>query len=267
MNAAAIQWTVDPNLIEIGPLTIRWYGLLFASGFLIGYYIMEKIFKKEGIQKEWLDKVLVYTMIGIVLGARLGHVFFYDWDYYSQNPSEIIMIWHGGLASHGAAIGAILALWLYSIRVSKKSLLWILDRVVITAALGGALIRMGNLMNHEIVGKPTELPWGFIFELVDNVPRHPAQLYESLCYFAIFGVLYRAYWKYNAGNKRGFLFGLFLTLIFSVRFVIEFLKENQSAFEADLPINMGQILSIPMVMIGLVFIFLSYKKNTIVVTE
>ena len=260
MNLLAIVWTVDPDIIS-SPLTVRWYGLLFATAFLSGYYLLQKIFKQEGISEEWLDKVLMYVMIGTVLGARLGHVFFYDWAYYSQNLSEIPMVWKGGLASHGAGIGIIFSLWLYSKYVTKKPLLWILDRVALTVALGAFFIRFGNLMNHEIIGKPTDLPWAFIFTRVDEIPRHPTQIYEALFYLATFGVLAFMFFKQNWRNLIGKTFGLFLTLQFLVRFFVECLKENQSSFEDELTLNMGQILSIPFVIIGLYFIFKPQTNN------
>lgn len=259
MELLKIIWTVEPDIIS-SPLTIRWYGLLFASAFLLGYYVLQHIFKKEGVPEEWLDKVLLYVMVGTVVGARLGHVFFYDWAYYSQNLMEIPQVWKGGLASHGAAIGIILALWLFSRKVTKKPILWILDRVVITVALGGFFIRLGNLMNHEIIGKPADVPWAFVFTRIDNIPRHPSQLYEALCYLVIFGVLFFLWKKKEWGRVNGKLFGLFLVLLFSVRFMIEFVKENQSAFEQDLPLNMGQILSIPFVLFGLGLLFVKQKK-------
>jgi phosphatidylglycerol:prolipoprotein diacylglycerol transferase len=260
MSLMFVTWDVDPNLFEIGPLTIRWYGVLFASAFLVGHYIIQNIFIKENQPKEWMDSLLIYMMVGTVLGARLGHVFFYQWDYYSQNIGEILQVWKGGLASHGAAIGIIISLALWSYKVSKKSLLWILDRVVITVALAAVFIRFGNLMNHEIIGAITDVPWAFIFTKAGYAvlePRHPTQLYEALSYLIIFGLLMFLYYKQNAGKRPGLLFGLFLILLFTARFFIEFIKEVQVAKEIEMTLNMGQWLSIPLVMVGLFFVIRS----------
>lgn len=256
---AAIHWNIDPNLLELGPLTIRWYGLLFALAFLVGHYILQRIFVQEEVPEAWLDKVLIYTLVGTILGARLGHVLFYGWDYYSQNLAEIPQIWKGGLASHGGAIGIILALWIYSKAVTKRSILWILDRVVIPIALGGAFIRTGNLMNSEIVGAQTDVPWAFIFERLrenqgaQEIARHPSQIYESLCYVVIFFILHRVYWKTGKAQHPGYIFGLFLVLVFGARFFLEFFKRNQT-LDPGVAINMGQWLSIPFVAIGLYFV-------------
>jgi prolipoprotein diacylglyceryl transferase len=266
----SILWDVDPEIFSLpinwwifGTFSIRWYGLLFALGFLLGYYIVEKMFKRDGIQLEWLDKVFIYTMVATVVGARLGHVFFYGWEFYSQHPSEILKVWHGGLASHGAAIGIITALWFYSKKVSKKSMLWIMDYVVIPVALAGCFIRFGNLMNSEIIGTQTHSNWGFEFVRASIyeplAPRHPAQLYESICYLISFAILMFMYWKTDAKKYSGRLFGTFFVLIFSARFFIEFIKENQEAFEQGMALNMGQILSIPCVLIGLFFLIRSYR--------
>lgn len=257
----SILWDVKPEIFSIGPITVRWYGLLFALGFLLGYQLVERMFKKEGIPLEWLEKLFMYTLIATVIGARLGHVFFYGWEFYSQHPSEILKIWHGGLASHGATIGILVALYYYSKKVSKKSILWVLDRVAIPVALAGFFIRMGNLMNSEIIGTQTDLAWGFQFVRASIyeplAPRHPAQLYEALCYLASFGVLMYMYWKTNAKEYAGRLIGTFFMLIFTARFFIEFIKENQEAFEEGMVLNMGQWLSIPFVLLG---VFLAYKS-------
>lgn len=258
-----IDWTVDPNLIE-DPLTIRWYGLLFAVAFLLGHSVLRRIFSNEGVPEKQLDKVLIYTMIGTIIGARLGHVFFYQWDYYSEHLSEIPMIWKGGLASHGGAVGIVLALWYFSKKVSKRPLLWILDRVATPVALGGVFIRLGNLMNHEIVGRPSDVPWAFVFERVDPVPRHPAQLYEAIAYLLIFLVLFFMYWRGRAYKREGRLIGSFLVLVFSSRFLIEYFKEYQvpawRAADAEPFLSMGQWLSIPFILIGILLIGRSFSK-------
>ncbi len=255
-----IIWDVNPVLFEIGNLSVRWYGLAFAIGFAVGLYIFQKMFDHEKVNKTWVDKAFIYVVIGTVLGARFGHVFFYEPAYYLDNPGEIIKIWHGGLASHGAAIGIFIAGWIFSKRVSKKPVLWILDRIVVATAFAGCMIRLGNLMNHEIIGIPSNLPWAFVFTRVDDIPRHPAQLYESISYLIIFALLMHFYWKTNKKNESGFLLGVFFTLVFSARFLIEFIKEDQVSFESGMALNMGQWLSIPLILIGL---FLIFRKKLI----
>ncbi len=259
--ANGIIWDVNPVLFEIGRMSVRWYGLLFAMGFVFGIIIMTKMFKNEGVNKDWVDSLFLYVVIGTVIGARLGHVIFYDLDYYLKNLDEVIKIWHGGLASHGGFIGIALALWLWSRKYRKESsILWVGDRVIVPAALSAMFIRLGNLVNSEIIGKPAEVPWAFTFVSTDNLPRHPSQLYEAIAYLSIFALLLYLYWNTDIKDKRGRLSGLFLTLVFSFRFLVEFTKENQVAFEADIPLNMGQWLSIPVVLIGLFFLFRPLKK-------
>lgn len=256
-----IHWNINPEIFNLGPLSVRWYGLFFATGFLLGFYMGEKMFKYEKIDPKWLDSLFFYMIVATVLGARFGHVFFYNWDYYSQNPSEILKIWHGGLASHGGAVGILVAMFLYSKFVSKRSMLWALDRVAVPAALAGMFIRSGNLMNSEIYGVETTLPWGFIFERNGEiVAKHPTQLYEALAYLLVFGVLYFLYWKKDAGKKEGLLSGVFFVLVFGARFCIEFIKENQELWEADMTLNMGQWLSIPLVLFGLFLVVRAIKN-------
>ncbi len=255
-----IHWNVSPDIFSIGPITIRWYGLLFALSFVIGYQIMLAIFKKENRDEQDLNDLVWYMILGTVLGARLGHCLFYNPVYYLSHPIEILEIWKGGLASHGAAIGILTALYLYVHKRKDTTFLWVIDRVVITVALSGFFIRMGNLFNSEIIGKPTHASWGFIFESVDNVPRHPAQLYESIAYLLIFFLLYRIYFKTNGKFKPGYLFGLFLILVFSFRFLVEFLKEDQTYFEHGMILNMGQLLSIPFILLGVYMLIRKNKK-------
>ena len=258
----AINWNVSPEIFPDTVIPVRWYGLLFASAFLIGFELLKRMFKSEGHPVEWTDKALIYTMVGCLVGARLGHVFFYDWQYYLQRPTEIIMFWKGGLASHGAAIGIILAMYFFSKKITHKSMFWILDRVVIPVAQGGVLIRIGNLMNSEIYGKPTGSDWGFVFMRSDEflMPRYPTQLMEAACYLVVFVFLWYSFFKTDMKQFVGRLFGWFLVLVFGVRFFMEFLKENQVDFEGDLPLNMGQILSIPAVLAGIYFIVKAKKE-------
>jgi prolipoprotein diacylglyceryl transferase len=256
-----IPWEPDPVFFNLGPLSVRWYGVLFASGFLFGYIIMRKIFKNEGIGDEVLDRLTVYMALGTILGARMGHCLFYEPAYYLSNPLEILYIWHGGLASHGAAIGIVLALWLF-VRKEKKPLLWVTDRIAIVVPLAGALIRLGNLMNSEIYGIETTVPWGFVFLLKgENSPKHPTQIYEALAYLAIFVLFIRIYWRKRGEFVPGILTGLFFILVFTARFFIEFIKEDQVGFEAGMKLNMGQLLSIPLVIGGMVVLYLSLHRK------
>lgn len=249
-----ITWNVSREIISIGPVTLRWYGLLFALAFVFGFIIMTRMYKLEKKPQSDLEQLSIYVILGTVIGARLGHCLFYDPVYYLSNPFEMIKVWEGGLASHGAAIGILTALYLFAKKKKDQSMLWILDRLVIVVALGGALIRLGNLFNSEIIGMQTDVPWAFIFTSVDGLPRHPAQLYESIAYFISFGILYLIYIKKRETLKTGFLFGLFLIFIFGFRFFVEFIKEDQSAFEAGMLLNMGQILSIPFVLMGFYYL-------------
>jgi phosphatidylglycerol:prolipoprotein diacylglycerol transferase len=249
-----IHWNASPEIVSWGVLHLRWYGLMFLAGFSLGYHFMKKICLREGKPVEKLDSLLVHLVMGTTIGARLGHCLFYDPVYYLSHPLDILKIWEGGLASHGGGIGVMIALWLFVRKNPEFSLWWLLDRIAIFTVMTGGFIRLGNLMNSEILGRPTGTDWGVIFEKVDSVVRHPAQVYESICYFVIFGI---AFWLYRRTEERtpqGLIFGFVLTAIFICRFFIEFVKENQSPFEQDLLINMGQILSIPFVIAGLYFI-------------
>jgi prolipoprotein diacylglyceryl transferase len=260
-----IHWNVNPEIFNLGPLSVRWYGLLFASGFLIGYYIGEKMLKSENVKQEWIDSAFFYIIVATVVGARLGHVFFYGWDYYSQNLSEIFKVWHGGLSSHGGTLGIIVAIYVYSKRVSKRPMLWILDRIVVPTALVAAFIRFGNLMNSEIYGIETTLPWGFIFERNgETVAKHPTQLYEAFSYLIAFVVLTFMYWKTRSKYREGLIFGIFFMFIFGSRFFIEFIKEDQEAFEAGMMLNMGQWLSIPFVLGGLYLAIRAMQRSEII---
>lgn len=263
-----IHWNPNPEIFSVGPLSIRWYGLLFASGFLCGYFILKIIFKKEQVPQSVLDKLMTYLFISTVIGARLGHCLFYDPHYYLSNPIEILKIWEGGLASHGAALGIITALVIFAWKTSMP-FLWYLDRIVIGGAIAGAFIRIGNLMNSEIIGKATDFSWGFYFLANPNpriaeVPRHPTQIYEALAYLLIGIFLYMYYRKRFPKFKDGQLFGMFLILVFSFRILVELVKEPQVGFENNMILNMGQVLSIPFILTGiilLIYINLKYKKQ------
>jgi prolipoprotein diacylglyceryl transferase len=279
MELLEITWNVDPKIFNIGSFSIRWYGLLFALGFMTGQHIIYKIWKEEGKSQEDLDYLLLCMVISVVLGARLGHCFFYAPEHYLANPIEIFKIWEGGLASHGTTFGILAGIWLYThytmdfapfqIRRQDRegqSFLYILDRIVLTVALGGAFIRLGNLMNSEIVGKPTDLPWGFIFvRNGENFARHPTQLYESITCISLFLFVYWLYYRTREKTPEGRIVGVFLIILFSMRFIHEYFKENQEDFENGMLFNMGQYLSIPQILLGFVFLWYSTKdkKNTI----
>lgn len=256
-----IHWNVNPEIFGFGNFSVRWYGLLFAMGFLIGYYIAEKMLKSENVEDKWIESLFFYMIIATIVGSRLGHVIFYGWEYYSQNPSEIFKVWHGGLASHGGAMGIMIALFIHSKLVTKRSMLWALDRVVVPTALVAAFIRTGNLMNSEIYGIETSMPWGIVFERNgETVPKHPTQIYEALSYLVSFVIMMYLYWKTNSKNKPGTLLGAFFMLIFGARFFIEFIKEDQEAFEAGMALNMGQWLSIPFVLGGAYLVIRAAKR-------
>jgi phosphatidylglycerol---prolipoprotein diacylglyceryl transferase len=272
-----ITWNVDPILFQLGPIAVRWYGLSWALGIYLTLLITQKIFKNEGLPDEWIDKLFMYTVIGAIAGARLGHCFFYEWkalkepvefigitfkygNSYFTHPWELLYVWQGGLASHGGALGILIAMILYNKNVSKKGLSWIFDRLLVGVTLCGASIRFGNLMNSEIYGSQTDLPWGFIFVRTgETVPMHPTQIYEIIYCLITFGVLYWMYWKKEAYKINGLIFGTFLIGVFGSRFCLEFIKNNQEAFESYLPLNMGQILSLPLIITGIILLIRSYK--------
>lgn len=260
-----IYWNADPIIFSLGPLSVRWYGLAFAIGFLVGYQIVAKMFKHEGAPESWLGSLLAYVVVATIVGARLGHVFFYEWDYYSQHPVEIFKIWEGGLASHGGTIANIIALFLWSWIVSKKPASWVFDKMVIPIALVGALIRLGNLMNSEIYGGPTDLPWGFVFlRNGETMPMHPTQLYEAGCYLLLFCLLMWMYWKRNAEERPWLITGVFFIGIFVPRFLIEYVKnvQVQSEYEmiAHYGMNLGQMLSIPFIVIGVALVIYALSR-------
>jgi phosphatidylglycerol---prolipoprotein diacylglyceryl transferase len=263
-----IIWNVKPELIE-GWKTPNKYGILFVTGLILGYFVIKRMFRKEHVPEDKLDKLLIYMVVATIIGARLGHVFFYDWAYYKNHLSEIPAVWKGGLASHGAAIAILIALWFYSKNVVRKPMLWTLDRVSAPIAIAGCFIRLGNLMNSEIVGTPTNLPWAFSFpqyfdevnRQFDATPRHPAQLYEAIAYLLIFATLFYMYWKTKSSQKPGMIFGVFLIGIWGMRFLIEFIKEGQTARDFENVINTGQMLSIPFVLFGIYLIVRAAKMK------
>jgi len=309
MTLLSINWNPSDTLIQLGPLPIKYYSLMFVISFLVGLQIMKKIFEKENVDLEKLDTLFIYSVVSILLGARLGHVFFYDWDYFQNHLLEIILPFKlnpfkftgiAGLASHGAAIGVIVAMYLYHKKYPEIKLSWVLDRIVLPVAFGAIFVRLGNLMNSEIIGKETHSDYGFRFirqfyrpyeavqatgirnvekaynaiatnpkfaSLLEAVPlRHPAQLYESISYIFVFAILYYTFWKTNKKDKPFYIFGLFLVLLWTVRFFVEFYKKSQGGFEENLNnianLSTGQWLSIPFILIGLYCMFRPYKKES-----
>ncbi len=260
-----IHWNIDPEIFNLLGISLRYYGVLFVGGLTLCIYILTWIFKNENIPLVNLEKLSVYGIIGIFAGARLGHCLFYEPAYYFSHPLEILLpiafppdggikfIGYQGLASHGGVLGLLIALYFYS-RITKHSIIDTIDLIAVVAGLGFGFIRLGNFMNSEIIGIPTTEPWGVIFERVDNIPRHPAQLYEAIFYFIIFTIMLFLYKKMGDRLKNGFFFGLATVLFGTARFIIEFVKENQVGFENGMTLNMGQLLSLPYLVIGIVFI-------------
>ena len=254
----------NPEGLTVGPIAVRWYGMMFLIGFIIGYRIIWHMFRHEGAPESWLPTLLIYVAVATIVGARLGHVFFYEWDYYSAHPEKIIAFWEGGLASHGGTIAIIIAILIYSRSVTKRSSLWTFDRLVVAIALVGCLIRLGNLFNSEIFGTATTLPWGFKYPLSrewqmlyapTDSACHPTQIYEALAYLTLFVVLMWMYWKKNAQERPGLIFGMFLIGIFLPRLLIEFVKNPQEEFERAMTLNMGQLLSVPFILAGILLVY------------
>ncbi len=268
LDFLAIHCSVNPEIFSIGAFSIRWYGLLFASGFILGWFIFKWFFKREGISESLLDPLLFTLLIGTVIGARLGHCLFYQPDYYLGSWDgflEIFMVWKGGLASHGGTIALFIAMWWLAKHYGRKNdfdFLWILDRLCIAVCFAGAFIRLGNLCNSEIYGDVTNLPWGFIFELRgETLPKHPTQLYEALSY-TILGLVLILLYKYNIKKMfRGEFIGIFFIVLFGMRFLIEFIKEPQVGFEENMFLNMGQWLSVPFILLGIAMLVYSLVKK------
>ena len=261
-----VNWDVDPVLFNIGSFQLRYYGILFIAGFYLGYYMFRNFFRREGKPLQLLDSLLWALFLCTIVGARLGHVLFYQPDYYLAHPGEILKVWHGGLASHGGTIAIMIGMWWFVKKYGRKhnfGYIWLLDRLAVATAFAAMFIRLGNLMNSEIYGHETSLPWGFVFlQNGETVAKHPTQLYEALCYFAT-GVILYAIYKYALPKiKEGLLLGIFFIGIFLSRFFIEFVKENQVGFEEGMTLNMGQLLSIPFVLLGVFLIVRSFRPGT-----
>ena len=270
-----IFWNPDVEMLRLGSLSIRWYSMCWLVGLLLAYLVVKRLYKEQKVDNDLFEPVFIFTFVGVLIGARLGHCLFYEPDYFlSSFPHVIEMIlpirqmadgsWrftgYEGLSSHGGIIGILIAMVAYS-RHYKISLWFVLDTLGIASPLTGCLIRTGNLFNSEIIGKPADLPWAFVFERVDMLPRHPGQLYEALAYLCIFIVMWIVHRRYLQKVGTGMYFGLCLTLVFTFRFLIEFTKDIQEPFEAGMMLNMGQLLSIPFIIIGIVC--MTRKKRTI----
>jgi phosphatidylglycerol:prolipoprotein diacylglycerol transferase len=276
-----IDWNVSAELID-GWATPNKYGLLFVTGLILGFFVIKRMFKREHVPEEMLDKLIMYVVLATIVGARLGHVFFYGPYFdvldsngtliergYLSHPIDILKVWEGGLASHGAALAIIFALYLFSKKVSKKPIMWILDRIVAPVAIAACFIRFGNLVNHEIIGIPTDLPWGFRFNQAgseylingEHVFRHPTQIYEALFYLLTFVLLLYMYWKRNAHLRQGVMFGTFMIILWSARLLIEFVKEGQTERDGQWLLNTGQMLSIPLIIAGIVILINGLKKE------
>ncbi len=264
-------WDFDPVMVSFGSLTIRWYGLMFALAFMFGFQLIQWVYKREGKPSEDLDSLFMYMVFGTIIGARLGHCFFYQADYFMAHPLEIFQVWKGGLASHGAAIGILTSLFIFSKTHKEQPYWWLVSRMTLIVALSAIFIRTGNFFNSEIIGTPSDLPWAIVFKrnLIYGapVPRHPAQLYEALAYLFIFITMMVTYVKCGKDTKPSLLLGMFFGLVFTARFFIEYIKEEQEPFEAqlikDLGLNMGQILSIPMVVFGVVMLCFAIRKKRV----
>ena len=268
LETLAINWSVNPEIIAIGPLSLRWYSILFISGFILGWFIFRGFFRREGVPEKLLDPLLYTLLIGTIVGARLGHCLFYQPDYYLgswQGFTEIFMPWKGGLASHGGTIALFFAMMWFAKKYGRKhdfDFIWILDHLCIPVCFAGALIRLGNLCNSEIYGDVTNLPWGFIFELRgETLPKHPTQLYEALSYTTL-GVILILLYKYNVKKMyKGTFIGVFFIVLFGMRFLIEFIKEPQVGFEENMVLNMGQWLSVPFILLGVAFVVYGLIKK------
>lgn len=272
MIFASIVWDVDPVLLHLGSWEIRWYGLMWGLGFIFAYEIMARLFRKEQYPENWVDKLFIYCIVSSVIGARLGHCLFYEWDLYTAHPVEILKIWKGGLASHGGVFALILALIIYSKKVTKKNVWWLFDRMIPAVAIVCLCIRFGNLMNSEIFGFPTTLPWGFEFvrsrewqELYNQNGEaqacHPTQIYEMLYCLVAFVVSWVMYRKYHLQKYVGLITGVSLLIFFGARFGLEFMKNPQVVEEVGMALNIGQLLSLPLILLGVYLIFTCKKRK------
>lgn len=255
------EWSVSPEIFSLGPISIRWYSVMFILSFGLGSYLMAIFYKNDGRNPDDVEKLFYYTFIATIVGARLGHVLFYDPSYYFAKPWKILFVWEGGLASHGAAIGILTGIYLFSKSMKNQPYLWVLDRLTIVIALAGCFIRIGNFFNSEILGHQTDVAWAVIFTRIDDIPRHPVQLYEAFINLFIFlWMLYR-YYRSDDKHHQGKIFGWFLTLLFIGRFIIEFFKEEQANYSMGGEFNIAHLLSLPFILVGLYFLLLHKTKS------
>lgn len=264
----SINWNHDGSIIDLGFYDLRWYSMLFALGFVLGFLLLGRVFRDEKVPAEKLDILIVYLVLATVIGARLGHCLFYEFDYYSQHLAEIFLpvrfspqlefTGFRGLASHGGAVGILIAIFLYC-KNQNMSFYWIWDKLALVIPLACGFIRLGNFFNSEMIGHPTSVPWAVVFRQIDSIPRHPGQLYEAVAYFSIF--LFLNWINRKIKKENGFIFGPFLVLMFSARFAMEFFKIDQASFESDMALNMGQLLSIPFIVFGLFLLVRGMKTN------
>jgi prolipoprotein diacylglyceryl transferase len=253
-------WAPDPVIFKLGFLQLRWYGLFFVGSFVLGYFLIKKIFIAENKDAKSLDDLLLYTLFGAIAGARVVHCFFYEPEYYLSHIVEILYVWKGGLASHGGMLGVLLVFYIYA-KKQKISYMWLLSRMAIPGTLVAASVRFGNFFNSEILGKETHLPWAIVFEKVDNIPRHPVQLYEAFSYLVIFAILWFVYKKTSYKFSTKLLPGLFATLLFSVRFLLEYTKTEQATYSLSIPFTVGQLLSAPFILLGIVWMIWAFKTT------
>lgn len=253
---------ISPTLVQVGPIEIRYYGLLFASSVMFGFLVLSKAFRESNISEELADKLSTYTVISLIIGARLVHCFFYNPDYYLAHPEEIIMIWKGGIASHGGALGMLFAVWLFCRNYGYK-FEEIADKIAISITAAPIMIRLGNFFNSEIVGKPTDLPWATTFVRYDNIPRHPSQLYEAFLGAIVLAIMWKIYWKYHKEKAHGYFMYLFISLYFLQRFLVEFAKEYQTLDPSISPLTMGQYLSLPFLIFGLLMFWKRSQESKI----
>ena len=255
-------WNVNPNILEFGPVQLRWYGLLFVGSFFLGLMLLQWIYKREGKDPSVLDNLLIYVMVGAVIGARLMHCFAYEPEFYLSHPLEILKVWKGGLASHGGLLGVLIALYVFS-KKYNESYMWLISRIAMPGALTAAFVRFGNLFNSEILGLPTDKPWAIIFPRVDMLPRHPVQLYEAFAYLFLLFILVTVYKKVQPAFATKILPGIFLTYMFIVRFLLEYTKTRQADYTTSLPFTTGQMLSVPFIIIGITWIIWAIRQRAV----
>jgi phosphatidylglycerol:prolipoprotein diacylglycerol transferase len=254
------MWNVDPVFWHLGPLAIRWYGVCFAAGVLLAYQLGQRVLRAEGVSRQQVDRLLGYIIVGTIVGARLGHCLLYEPGFYLTHPLQILFVWRGGLASHGGAAGILIATWLFARRMAWPYW-WLADRVALVAPIAAACIRIGNFFNSEIIGHPTTVPWAITFLRVDGQPRHPAQLYEAFFYLLTQVVALLLFRRTSIARRPGALLGVILVMIFSFRFLVEFIKEPQTPFEAHLWLDLGQLLSVPVIAIGLFLVWRAFRHD------